>query len=507
MLASERTGLARAEIERMVTLDLVFELVEGNLSTETRKDISDIGKDFGVNSWEARVARAVVLLQMVRDLPRTDANVAAVLLDRLDTNTPLPQVRDALTRLEEAKYVRHTDEGFKLQTASEKNWETERRAIDPRPRNRAEIFRAALGEVFSEPTLRVYSYKGLRNFRVGLTVDGMPLEDGNIPVHLITADSERDLGTKKEQAQVESRKPQSASEIFWTIALNPEIDSTIAELFRSRQMVNKYEQIGSQGRMERSEDRDSWQTRKQEIPTIQAQLRKHIETALQGGAGFFRGLSVDGSAFGKTVAEVFRKVFDKFVPDLYSKLEMGAKPLKEHSAEDVLKAANLCGLATVFYKGAEGYGLVVRRGTVFTQQRRSVAKEIMAYIRERASYGEKVSGKDLEQRFCGLNYGWERDLIQAVLAVLLRAGAIEVTYQGRRFKNHMEAAARVPFTTTTAFRNASYAPRETIALKTLTTAAERYEEITGQEVDVEESAIAQAFKKLPSRNRWTCCQY
>ena len=502
MLASERTGLARAEIGRMVTLDLVFELVEGNLSTETRKDISDIAKDFGVNSWEARVAKAVVLLQVVRDLPRTDANVAAVLLDRLDTNAPLPQVRDALTRLQEAKYVRHTDEGFKLQTASEKNWETERRAIDPRPRDRAEIFRAALVEAFSEPALRVYSYKGLRNFRVGLTVDGIQLEDGNIPVHLITADSERDLGPKKEQAQVESRKPQSASEIFWTIALNPEIDNAIAELFRARQMVNKYEQIGSQGRMERSEDAGLLANEKQEIPTIQAQLRKHIETALQGGAGFFRGLSVDGSAFGKTVSEVFRKVFDKFVPDLYSKLEMGAKPLKEHSAEDVLKAANLSGLATVFYEGADGYGLVIQDGNKYLPNRDApVAKEIMAYIRERASYGEKVSGKDLEQRFCGLNYGWERDLIQTVLAVLLRAGAIEVTYQGRRFKNHMEAAARVPFTTTTAFRNASYAPREMIALKTLTTAAERYEEITGQEVDVEESAIAQAFKKVAEQEQ------
>ncbi len=62
---------------------------------------------------------------------------------------------------------------------------------------------------------------------------GFQLEDGNIPVHLITADSERDLGPKKEQAQVESRKQQSASEIFWTIALTPEIDNAIAELFRS----------------------------------------------------------------------------------------------------------------------------------------------------------------------------------------------------------------------------------------------------------------------------------
>ncbi len=106
-------------------------------------------------------------------------------------------------------------------------------------------------------------------------------------------------------------------------------------------------------------------------------------------------LSVDGSAFGKTVAEVFRKVFDKFVPDLYSKLEMGAKPLKEHSAEDVLKAANLSGLATVFYEGADGYGLVIQEGNKYLlmQRRFPVAKEIMAYILWRACelWQKKVS--------------------------------------------------------------------------------------------------------------------
>lgn len=46
------------------------------------------------------------------------------------------------------------------------------------------------------------------------------------------------------------------------------------------------------------------------------------------------------------------------------------------------------------------------------------------------------------------------------------------------------------------FREASFAPRAAIDLRTLTGAVARYEELTGEEVDVDEAAIALAFKKL-----------
>jgi hypothetical protein len=85
-----------------------------------------------------------------------------------------------------------------------------------------------------------------------------------------------------------------------------------------------------------------------------------------------------------------------------------------------------------------------------------------------------------------------------VLAVLLRAGAIEVTHQGRRFRNHLDPQCRVPLTNITQFRSAAFAPRESIDLKTLIAAVKNYEELTGDEVDVEEGAIAVAFKQLAS---------
>jgi hypothetical protein len=125
-----------------------------------------------------------------------------------------------------------------------------------------------------------------------------------------------------------------------------------------------------------------------------------------------------------------------------------------------------------------------------------VAREILDFIQQRTAYGEKVSGKDLEQRFGGLGYGWERELIQLVLATLFRAGALEVTHQGKRYRTHQDAPSRAPFTNTPAFRAATFSPRESIGLKVLTAAAQRFEEITGREVEIEETALAQEFKKL-----------
>ncbi|MGH9830470.1 MAG: BREX system P-loop protein BrxC, partial [Blastocatellia bacterium] len=130
MLVSERTALADKEIGTLVTLDRVFELVEGNLSSEKQKDISDIGEQFGHDpkngGMTSRVAKTVTLLEFVRDVPRTEANIAACLVEAVGQAAPRAEVEAAIKMLEAGKFLRNTEEGWKLQTAQERNWETER---------------------------------------------------------------------------------------------------------------------------------------------------------------------------------------------------------------------------------------------------------------------------------------------------------------------------------------------------------------------------------------------
>jgi hypothetical protein len=75
MLVSDRTAFANKPVGALVTLDKVFELVEGNLSNERRTDIHEISQrfknDVEDNGWALRVAKVICLLEFVRDLPRT----------------------------------------------------------------------------------------------------------------------------------------------------------------------------------------------------------------------------------------------------------------------------------------------------------------------------------------------------------------------------------------------------------------------------------------------------
>ena len=151
----------------------------------------------------------------------------------------------------------------------------------------------------------------------------------------------------------------------------------------------------------------------------------------------------------------------------------------------------------MFYDGDNGLALVVQQGSQWaTNENAEVAKEILDYIKREHAYGNKVTGKILEEYFSGLGYGWEREIVKLVLAVLLRAGSVEVTHQGRRLRNYQEPQARAAFASVPSFRSASFSPRESVGLKTLTTAVQHLEELTGEEVDIEEGAIAARFRKL-----------
>lgn len=501
MLVSERTALADKPVGTLVTLDKVFELVEGNLSSEKQKDISDITERFrddpGDGGAAARVAKAICLLEFIPDIPRTEVNIAACLIEQIGQPSPLPDVQSAVKKLEESQFIRNTEQGWKLQTAQEKNWDTERRAIEPRPKDRNEITRDALRSIFEEPQLKKYRFRDLRTFDVGVTVDGIRAgAEGDVSLSIFTAEDAASFPDRLEEARNESREASHKNDIYWIFSLTPEIDDLEANLYASRQMITKYRQLSAQNRITK-EEAASLSTEEHEVNRLQSRLRDKMLEALERGQGIFRGVSKDAAALGRNAAEIFKRLFDFAFPDLYPKLDMGYRPLKGNEVEEFLKAANLNALVPIFYEGENGLGLVIKEGSKHVPNPAApIAKEVLDYIKREHSYGNKVTGKSLEDHFQGIGYGWERDMLRVVLAVLLRAGSIEITYQGRRFRNYQDPQSRTPLVTNPAFKAASFSPRESIDLRTLTSAVKHLEELTGEEVDIEEGAIATAFKKL-----------
>lgn len=500
MLVSEKTQVASLPVGALVTLDRLYDLVEGSIASEKQLDINKVRTEFlnhpdDPNGWTLRTVKVICLLEFVRGLPRSEKNIAACLVDHVGEAAPLAEIKKALARLETGQHIRQTDQGWKLQTAYEKQWDTKRRGFEAKPRERNELLRETLKVLFEDPDLKTFRHRQ-KTFRLAVTLDGVRIgDDGDIPLALVVAEGIEDLPAKRERAKVDSRQPAHENCLFWAFAQNPEIETLMGRLYASRQMVQIYEQERAQSRIS-NEDAALLQAEKTEEQQLRGRLRDKVQEALWQGVGLFRGAERDGPTLGITLAEALRAQVGAALPDLYPRFELGVATFKAGDIEVVLTAANLNGLPAVYYDG--GLKLVGAQagGKQAVDPNAPIAREVLGFLQTRHAYGDKVTGKLLDEHFTGLGYGWERSVVQLTLAALLRGGAVEVTYQGRRYRSHNDPLAREPFTNQTAFKSASFAPRAAIDLKTLTTAVRYLEEMTGEEVDIEEGAIASGFRSL-----------
>ena len=502
MIAGDRTLMKDQPVGTLVTLDKIYELVEGNTPSEKQKDILDISQGFDGDAdypgLASRVAKAICLLEFVRGLPRTSKNIAALLVDRIDGAPPVAAVEAILNKLKPAQFVHETEDGWKLQTQQEKNWESEKRAYTTLKRgDRNDLLRKGIKEVFDSPKVRRYQYKRLRTFSLGLSMEGhVILSGGEVPVELIPADEAEDFSKRQGQLDTDSRQDANKDKILWLFQVPQDIENLLTAQYASAQMIFKYDNLRSQGKIT-VEEAASLQTEKAEVQRIQRKLATALTTSIENGVGFFRGLPMRAGDLGQDLVQIVHGLFDRTIPDLYPKVELGCRPVKDKEAEEFLKQANLGSLPQVFYSGEQGLNLVTKDNNRHVPNSNAeIAQEILGYLKPEHDYGNKVTGKQIIAHFTGLRYGWQQEVIRVVLAVLFRAGSVVVTHQGRAYRSYQEPSARQPFATNTAFRSASFAPRESIDLKTLTTAVKVLEDMVGEEVDIEEGAIAEAFKKL-----------
>lgn len=497
MLVAEQTGLAKREVGSLVTLDLIYDLVDTNLSGERRADIADIVRRFAdagdTMSWEARVAKALCLLEFVKDLPRSPANIAALLVDRMGMPAPVRAVEAALQRLEDAQFVRRTTEGFKLQTKEEKSWDVERREhLTTKRAERTTLLREAVSQIFGEADMKMYRYLD-RSLHVGVALDGEHLVGTNqIPLALITVEDAAAVPERLRDAQAQSRVEVKRDCIFWVFALDDTVDALMRQIHASDWMVKKYEHLSS------AEQIPGYYTvlladEKKELARQTAQLRDHVEHLLSSGAGVFQGTTYDASTLGQSLPQQLAALYAHAMPNLYRNLALGARKLKGDEIARVLEAMNFEGLPPVLGDGDQGLGLIRRDGNrAVPNQQAPIAQEILRYLNEQDDYGQTVLGRELSEHFGGLGYGWDDDVIRLTLAVLLRAGALRVTTQGKAYFDAQPQPARAALTNATTFKAASFAPRRQIDLRLLVSAANKLETITGKPgIEAQESAIAQ----------------
>ena len=471
LLINPMVDLAASPIGALVRLDQIYDLVEGNIGSEVRAKITGIAKDLDHPLAQA-VAKVICLLQYVKSVHRTAENIAASLHSGVAADSQLAAVKEALRQLEAAHKVRQGDDGYRIPTPAEDDWERLRNGISPKPGDAHRVFAEVFASFWS-PTPS-HMFEGIRNFKAGLAFHGREVVDGDMMFHLQLAED----GTEFQSlaSDLRTRSQQERKSVFWAVSLNNAIDRETVELFRSKEMLARKE------REAKTADETALISEERvRLRRTQDELRRLLKIACLSGSVFFRGndrspgdRAIDvGKSVVDILGNVLPEVFDRFK-------EAAARSTDIKKGTDALcSAENLQGLPPVF----SALGLLRdEKGKAVFRVESGPLSEVLSRIEARANYGDTVSGRFLADEFAKEPFGWDFDMVRLLVLSLLRAGKIEATSKGQTIDSATGNEARDTFSNNNLFRGASFHPKKGIEFDELVTASEAFRDTFGSEV-------------------------
>lgn len=491
LLIHDAVNFAEQPVGTLVRLDHVYDLVEGNISSEVRAKITALAKEIE-HPLAQSVAKVICLLQYVKSVHRTAENIAAGLHPAVGADSRLAEVKEALRQLEAAHKVRLGEDGYRIPTPAEDGWERLRNSIDPNP-GASHRLCAEMLKSFWEPQPS-HTLLETKTFKAGLAIHGRDVVDGDLTFHVEFAEAGNEFEARAQELRARSQVERKS--VFWAVRTNDAIDREIVQLFRSREMLARKERDVKAGDETALIGEEKLRQRRHHD-----ELRRLFKTSCLSGNVYFQGndrspneRSVDvGKTAGEILGEGLEAVFDRFK-------EAAARSADLKKGLDALFVAeNLQGLPAVF--GSLGLLRAEKGKTVFNIESTPLS-EVLNRIEARANYGDTANGRYLADEFAKEPFGWDFEAVRLLTLCLLRAGAIEATSRGQTIDSAITTEARDTFTNNNFFKQATFRPKKGIEFAEVMKAADAFAETFGEQIRDASSAkpVADAIKVAVARH-------
>lgn len=437
------------------------------------------------------VAKTVGLLQILKNMPITRQNVAALLQPSVTAGSQSSAVDAAIEALLTDDLVPLGENDGKLTFFSEKLNEinVERGELPLRGIELKRIRNEALKEIFRPlPNVRIHDQLVVT---AGLqATDGMTLEklagdnyDVQIQVRLALP---TEFNAVRQLVIEDSRLPINERIIFLLGRTADQIDALTSEIFRSRAIAKKYrndpdKEIGDYANAQ--EDR---------AIKLLRELQGVIEAQLQAGSFVFRGQPTATNSLALDTREAARKLLTTAGAQVFSRYDEAPIRVDTGSAEKFLRTRNLSAMTAQI----DPLGLVSNSGG---QPHIDADRRALVSIRERIEREGTVDGKRLTAIFTAPPFGWSADTLRYLVAALLIASEIKLKVGGRDITTAGQQAVEA-LRTNNAFKKVGIALRDSRpSMKVLAQASTRLTALSGKTVLPLEKDVGQAAIELLPR--------
>lgn len=482
LLIHPDVNLADQPVGTLARIDQIYDLVAGNISSEIRGKIESI-KDKVEHPLAQPVAKAICLLQYVKSVHRTAENISASLHSDVEADSRLSEVHAALGELTRALMIRQGQDGYRIPSPVEDDWENQRASLSPKQGDVNRIHAEVVESLWQpQPS---HNFKETKVFKARLILNGREIVDGDISIHLSLAGSGKDfdeqVGEMRRRSQVETKS------IFWVAALDEAIERDTTEVFRSKEILSRKDRTA-----QTKDETALVAEEKLRLNRHQDELRRRLRQALLTGTIFFQGNDRSPDEKATDVAKTAAHLLARALPEVFDRFEEAAAKIKAHDLEALLTTENLRGLPPVF----TALNLVRDQANVpVFRTETGPLSEVLKRIEDRTSYGETASGRWLADEFSKEPFGWDFDAVRLFVVALLRAGKIEATSKGQVIDNALSLEARTTFPNNNLFRQASFQAKQGVDFGKVVEAYEHFREVFGHDItELEQSVVAQAIR-------------
>ena len=413
--------LADSNIGMLAGPEHFYDVLRTDMEKNAAKEIVSAAEKaiqlFQGDALAVRICKTIAVMQLLTEFNLSFPNLCALLRNKVTEQVSQAMVRDKLNEILDSTELtlQEVDGKFQFMTNAILNIREERERIMPRTQDKADVMREILADMMTPaPSVQVYGSKTVsagvdmkEANRLTQIIQGSPLK---MVVQFVAA---ADYSTVRGGLLTESSAAASNKTLYWLCTLGADKEAIVQDIVRSKLIRNRHTNETNE------EIKQYLRGQQDNVEQKTRQLRQILVEAQANSEIIFRGTpqQVTASSYKTTALKpIAEKVFEKY-PFANASMPSGC----------VGTLAGFTNLSTV-PQAMNPFGIIKTTGP---SAQIDTTHPALSEIKDFISMRNEVSGAEVIEHFGNSPYGWTKDTIRYLVALMLKAGMVKIRVSGQ----------------------------------------------------------------------------
>jgi adenosyl cobinamide kinase/adenosyl cobinamide phosphate guanylyltransferase len=425
-LPSEDEILAESKLGKLATIYHIYDVLKADIRKSYSHIVGAVDRvvaTSGESSGQARVSKAIAVLQLLDDFHLSTKNVAILMYPETSSDSILDEVTAIVEELKNTRgcTLNEIDGELKFMTDAIINIEIEKNKISPTSGEIRKVYEDIVKDIFSPvPQARLLNTKTVRT-GINLNQEGkiFRLLETNEEIQTdVIISNPSEYSKRVEELSKYSTDKTEISRIFLIGKVVKDIESDIVDIVKNEGIYN------TKNRYDDKEINDYLNSQDQEAKRLKDHVRRIIILGFEKGEFIFRGANKPTIFYGSKLREATNSKLKEVAELVFNKYQQAPISVSASDAHTLLQLNDLRTIPT----SLNHFDLIKDDGGI------ELEKGSLKSIRDFIVKEDQVDGRKLLEHFDAAPYGWSKDTTRFLVSIMFIASDIKLRTSGEDIK-------------------------------------------------------------------------